>query len=106
MSEPPSAAIIPFPRPKAAEEANGPVRLQRAFATLERALAEQRAAVAAWRESLGDLRGSVQGLSQSLGTYQARLDGLAEGVDGLNREARRLEAWADGVLAPRVAGSP
>ncbi len=100
MSEQASATIIPFPRPKpAAEEADPAARLQRALVALDLAVAEQREAVAKWRQSLSDLRGSLQGLGQTMGDYNARLGTLADDVMGLNRQAHRMEAWADGVLA-------
>jgi chromosome segregation ATPase len=119
MTEQMSATIISFPRMKAAptfpasspartsqttaevkaSEADPQRRLQLALAALDRAVADQRAAIAKWRESLGELRSSVQGLGQSLGNYNERLGVLADDVGGLNREARRMEAWADGVLA-------
>jgi hypothetical protein len=103
MSDQPSATIIAFPRlkqaPPEATAAAAQDRLQRALTALEQALSEQRSAVALWRDSLGELRGSVQGLGASLGTYQDRLGVLAEGVNALNREARRMEAWADTMLA-------
>jgi septal ring factor EnvC (AmiA/AmiB activator) len=104
MSEQLSATIIAFPRMKAAPPlpdaaADPQMRLQRALASLEQALAEQRTAVARWQQSLGTLKTSVRGLGQSLETYRDRLGGLGEGVDALNRQARQLEGWADGVLA-------
>jgi hypothetical protein len=104
MSERTSATIIAFPRMKAAPPPALPAdpdpqaRLQRALTALDIAVAEQRTAVAKWRESLGELRGSMHGLGQSLGAYNARLGLLADDVGGLNLEARRMEAWADGVL--------
>ncbi len=98
MSEQVTATIIPFPRGKALAEADPRARLQRALAALDLAVAEQRAAVAKWRASLGELRGSMQGLGQSMGDYHARLGTLADDVVGLNRQARRLEAWADAAL--------
>ena len=101
MPEQRTATIIAFPGAKAADEPR--LRLQRALASLEQALAGQRDAVAAWRDSLGQLHGSVRGLGASLGAYQARLGGLADDVDGLNRQARRMETWADGVLARETA---
>ena len=64
----PSTTIIAFPRPKLAPEGATPAapeRLQRALAALELALAEQRSAVAKWRQSLGELHGSVQGLGEA-----------------------------------------
>lgn len=108
MSQLPSATIIAFPRPKLAPEGATPAapeRLQRALAALELALAEQRSAVAKWRQSLGELHGSVQGLGEAFGAYHDRLGALATGVDGLNREARRMEAWADAALAAGGAGT-
>ena len=116
MSERPSATILTFRRPAPPMPATAPaaaapielaedsqVRLARALAALDKALAEQRAAVGDWRDSLGTLRGSVGGLAESLGGYQARLGELAEQVDGVNRQARALETWADGVLAAEPA---
>jgi hypothetical protein len=113
MSEQASATIIAFPRMKVAPlpaptemataaptEPHDPrERLRLALLALDRAVADQRAAVAKWRESLGELHGSVRGLGQSLRTYNERLGALAHDVTGLNREARRMEAWADGVLS-------
>jgi hypothetical protein len=101
MSAQTSATIIAFPQVKAPQPpaADAQARLQRALASLELALAEQQQALATWRASLGALHGSVQGLGESLGTLQGRLGSLGADVDGLNREARRTQAWADGVLA-------
>jgi hypothetical protein len=108
MSQQPSATIIAFPRSKAGapEDAAqaGPERLQRALAALVLALAEQRGAVAKWRRSLAELRSSAQGLGEAFGAYHDRLGTLADGVNGLNREARRMEAWADAALAAGGAG--
>ena len=75
-------------------------RLRRALAALNAALAAQREAVAGWRGALGKLRGSVQDLHASLQSYNAKLGALGERVGTLNTEAKRLEAWADGVLQP------
>jgi len=104
MSERPSATIIAFPRMKGA-----PVQQPTSFdprarplqtlAALERALAEQRAAILAWRQSLGALRGSLLRLGQSLDLCRDRLAGMADRMDRLGRNAPRPEAWADGVLA-------
>jgi len=104
MSEQTTATIIPFPQPKATPQAEGDpqVRLQRALEALDLAVAEQRAAVAKWRASLGELRGTVQGLGQSVGAYHARLGTLADDVMALNRQARQMEAWADGQLEREV----
>ena len=70
-----------------------------ALAGLDAALAQQRAAIAEWRQSLQDLRGSVRGLGQSLSAYQSTLGQAADDVTAVNRQARQLESWADGVLA-------
>lgn len=103
MPEQPSATIIAFPRKPPVGAPEKQERLQRALAALEQALAEQRHAVARWRESLGELRGSVQGLGKSLGAYQDRLGALADGIEGINREARRMESWADRALAGEIS---
>jgi uncharacterized coiled-coil protein SlyX len=95
MSDRPTATIHEFPR----KPEDAQARLQRALDSLEQALAEQRRAVSDWRDALATLHGSVRGLGRSLGGYQASLGELAERVDGINRQARQLEAWADGVLA-------
>jgi chromosome segregation ATPase len=111
MSDRPSATILEFRRPAPAlvPVALAPAdntltedpqqRLARAFAALDKALAEQREAVSDWRAALGQLHGSMNGLADSLGGYNARLGKLAEEVGAVNQQARALEAWADGVLA-------
>jgi len=99
-----SATIIPFPRyqapspvadtaPEACQQ-----RLARALATLDEALAEQRSAVADWRDTLSALRAAVHGLGHSLDTYHTQLGRLASDVEGVNRMARQLEGWADSAL--------
>ncbi len=124
MSELSTAKIIAFRRPETpaqaaanAVDAGAPaatktspmlspepqVRLQLALAALDRAVNEQRTAVAKWRESLSELRTSLKGLGASLGSYNNRLGTLAEDVHGLNQEARRMEAIADKLLATRRA---
>lgn len=101
----PEALIIPFPRaarPPAAtgaDEQQARLRLANALAALEMALAAQRKAVARWQTSLATLKGNVQGLGTSLAGYDTRLRTLGARVGALNTEARRLEGWADGVLA-------
>ncbi len=98
-----TATIIAFRRTSADPAAPGPdapqVRLAAALAGLDAALAQQRAAIAEWRQSLQDLRGSVRGLGQSLSAYQSTLGQAADDVTAVNRQARQLESWADGVLA-------
>jgi hypothetical protein len=100
----PTAEIIPFPvRAKPAEpqptDARPGDRLARALVSLNAALAEQKAALAAWREALGTLQASTSGLGQSLQRYQVSLGTLAGNVNALRDKAVSLEQWADGVLA-------
>lgn len=109
-----SAAIIPFPcrpaPPGAAQPVSQPTgavdpqeRLRAALAGLEAAVRAQREAVAAWRGALGNLHGSVAGLGTSLRSYNAELDALGAHVAGVNRQARALEAWADGAIGGEAA---
>ena len=102
MSAARTAQIIRFPSRQMAEISQ-PSRLSTAMTTLDVALAEQRSAVAAWRESLTELRQAVSGLGQGLAQYNARLDLLSADVATLNNDARAMEDWADTVLAVRVA---
>ena len=110
----PTADIIPFPaRPKASEPSPselGPSelspselgpgdRLSRAMESLNAALAEQRVALAAWREALGQLKSTTAGLGESLQHYHSNLGALSDRVSGLNAQARTLERWADGVIS-------
>jgi hypothetical protein len=111
MSDQPSATIIAFPVPARpapretwenlreppADDAQERLRL--ALAGLDAALAEQRRAVADWRAALGALHGSVSALGGSLHGYHGALSRLQDQVGGLNSQARRLETWADDVLA-------
>lgn len=105
------ATIIPFPVRKPAAPAaeaspddSGPAdRLVRALAKLNAALAEQRQAVATWRVAMADLRTSTTGLSAGLHRYNASLGTLSDKVAAVNRQARDLEAWADGALASQGA---
>ncbi len=82
MSE--SAQIIPFPtvtRPPApvVETPQDPsARLKRALESLNAALAEQRQAVAQWRDAMVDLDGSVTGLGHSLRHLNDRLEVLKQ----------------------------
>jgi cytochrome c-type biogenesis protein CcmH/NrfG len=96
---PPTATIIPFPvRPKpeapAAQE-----RLARALESLNAALADQKVAVAAWRDVLGELKATTAGLDDSLQTYRASLRTLGTSVSALRSKARALEQWADDAMA-------
>ncbi len=91
VAEKASAKIIPFPRV-------APDRLTRALATLDAALAQQRSATAAWRETVAELQGAMHGLRASLRDYDTALSTLSHKVGALNAESRRLEAWADEVI--------
>ncbi len=96
-----TADIIPFPPRKTAEDSQND-RLTNALTALEVALAEQRAAVAAWRQSLTELRGVVGGLGAGLSEYQNSLTRLGSQVESLNADARAMEDWADAALAPEA----
>jgi len=96
-----TAEIIPFPQRNALEN-NDNDRLANALTALDIAVAEQRAAVSAWRESLTELRGVVSGLGAGLTDYQASLARLGAQVAALNSDARAMEDWADTVLASQA----
>jgi chromosome segregation ATPase len=96
-----TAEIIRFPQRKTLEN-NGDERLANALTALDIAVAEQRAAVAAWRESLTELRGVVSGLGAGLSNYQASLTRLGAQVAELNSDAKAMEDWADTVLASQA----
>ena len=91
-----AAEILAFPSLGRPAES----RLARAMQELDTALAEQRAAVTAWRDSLRELQKSVQGLNVGLRRYQTTLQVLAADLAALNKAARALEQQADGVIAP------
>ncbi len=74
-------------------------RLNRALTSLNTALAEQRAAVAAWRDRLVTLRTTTARLADSLQRYRVNLDKLNDSVSMLSDNARSLETWADGAAA-------
>jgi ABC-type transporter Mla subunit MlaD len=99
-----TAAIIPFrarTKPQAPPPAALPAsedRLVKALATLNAALADQRAAVAAWRDVLAELKTTTKGLDDSLQRYRSNLRSLGTSVSSLHAKARSLEQWADGVL--------
>jgi hypothetical protein len=96
-AERPTAEIIPFPYPKRAEPRPDD-RLSRALGSLNAALAEQRVAVAAWREALGELKETTAGLGESLQRYRSSLGSLSGSVSELRLKAQSLEQWADGML--------
>lgn len=96
------AQIIPFrARPAAPPAAATPDhdRLVRALQSLNAALADQKAALAAWRAVLGDLKTTTTGLDQSLQRYRSSLGNLGNSVNGLRDQARTLEQWADRAIA-------
>ena len=90
-----SAAIIPFPaRPKPVPPTPED-RLARALESLNAAMADQRTAVAAWREVLGELKATTTNLDESLQRYRSNLRSLGTSVSSLHAKARALEQWAD-----------
>jgi hypothetical protein len=63
-----------------------------ALCRLDEALAQQRAAVAEWRDSLRTLAGVVGRVEGNLDAYREGLADLALGTDRLGVEMRALEA--------------
>jgi ABC-type transporter Mla subunit MlaD len=105
MSEPTpvTAEIIAFPLRRPAPPKNdGQERLRRALVGLDNAVAGQRAAVAAWRNTLADLSTVVSSLGDSLQRYRGNLDTLGIRVTGLHAQAVQLERTADAALATRA----
>jgi hypothetical protein len=106
-----TAEVIPFPmRPTVqALPVQTPVvqaiellpheRLARALETLNAALAEQRAAIAAWRGALEELKTSAAGLGESLQRYRTSLGTLGDGVSALHTQTAVLRDWADQVAS-------
>ena len=94
----PTADIIPFPVRAQPVETPPADRLARALASLNTAMAEQKVALAAWRESLAALQTTTSGLGESLQRYQTNLGTLSGNVNALRDKAVSLEQWADGVL--------
>jgi ABC-type transporter Mla subunit MlaD len=93
------AAIIPFPaRPKPPAQTPED-RLARALESLNAAMADQRVAVAAWREVLGELKTTTINLDDSLQRYRSNLGSLGTSVSALHAKARALEQWADAETA-------
>ncbi len=101
----PTAQIIPFPQRSPAASQEGQERLRRALAGLESAVAEQSAAIAAWRSSLAELGTVVSGLNNSLQRYRGSLDTLDTRVSALHGQAVQLEGIADAALQSSQ-GSP
>ena len=83
--------VIPFPRPPLASPEHDSERLARALAALDRAVEDERQAIAAWRESLATLDRTVSGVAGSMQHYQSALDELAQGVQALHETAVRTE---------------
>jgi septal ring factor EnvC (AmiA/AmiB activator) len=84
------AAVISFPQ---APEA----RLRVALRQLDAALAEQRAAVAAFRRELAKLGGALSGLEVSTAELKARLAEAADDTDRAGKAARRLVATGEAM---------
>ena len=105
--QPATAQIIPFPiRPDQRPDANqARDRLARALASLDAALAEQRAAMTGWRDSLNQLRKATSGLGLSMQRYDRTLGKLGGEVSELHAEALRLERWADDTVARTRSGT-
>jgi len=55
--------------------------------------------MAGFRASLGELGAAVHALEGGAVAFAAQLGALHREVGSVNRAARDLEAWADGVLA-------
>jgi len=124
-----SATVIPFPQRPAAQPATRHVplltgtpptgtpptgapltgtpkseqeRLSHALESLNAALAEQRAALKAWRGAMSELKASTTALEDSLQRYRGNLRSLGSSVSALHHKARSLEAWADGAMEGTV----
>jgi hypothetical protein len=98
-----TAEIIQFPtRPNVpdllaqshAEQSEAEERLNRALASLNSALTEQRAAVGIWKSSISDLSTATGRLGVSLRNYHDSLGQLDVRVSTLRAESLKLEAWA------------
>ena len=96
---PRTASIIPFPTRQKPTAPDPQERLVRALESLNAALADQKIAIAAWRDVLGELKASTNSLDDSLQHYRSNLRTLGTSVSALRAKARSLEQWADGVIA-------
>lgn len=95
-----AAEIIPFPRQQPlTNPPTGNARLLQALDGLQAALAEQRTAIAAWRESLTTLQTTMRGVGDGLQRYRGTLDRLHGDVTALNGQAVQLGQWADSIRA-------
>lgn len=81
------STIFTFPQ-------SGQDRLRLALRRLEEAIAEQRAAVSAFRRNLGELREAATGLEGSLAGYQRNLGDTAGELRRARVAALRLEETA------------
>jgi chromosome segregation ATPase len=109
--EQPSATVIPFPQrpatpatrhiplvgatPRSEQARSEQDRLTRALESLNEALAEQRAALKAWRGAMTELKASTTALENGLQRYRGNLRSLSNSVTTLHKKARSLESWAD-----------
>lgn len=76
--EPTTATILPFRRRAVPQVRQVPPgSLEAALTRLQQALAEQRAAVAAWRTGLRDLHESLTGVRSGLLEFRDTMDGVA-----------------------------
>jgi hypothetical protein len=99
-----TAEIIPFPVRSPEPAVLLPQdRLTRALASLNAALAEQRVAVAAWRDNLADLKASTGGLGESLEQYRTSLGNLGQGIETLQTQAHALRNWADKAVPTQAS---
>jgi ABC-type transporter Mla subunit MlaD len=106
-SNQPTATVIPFPQRQAATPTTRRIpliaapprseqeRLSRALESLNAALAEQRAALKAWRGAMSELKASTTALEDGLQRYRGNLRSLSNSVTTLHQKARSLESWAD-----------
>ena len=72
MAEAVSAQIIPFPR-RAEPAPAPPERVSNALTSLAQAMADQREAVAVWRNAVKDLATQMQTLSDTLAASKLKL---------------------------------
>ncbi len=74
------AIVVAWPRSGEA----GRRRLDRALIGLEAALAEQRAAMAAWRGTVAELQDAWRGLGCAMQRHETGLGALASGIGALH----------------------
>jgi len=96
--EPSTATVIPFPVRPAADTVQRTAaaendRLRLALAALQAALADQRAALRAWRLAMGELKYSTAALDASLQRYRNNLKTLGTRVAGLGKQAEALKSF-------------